>query len=87
MKLFDLHCDTLTEIYASGESLLKNSCNISLDIIGNFDKYVQVLAVWSNPNLNSDQLYDNFFATISHFKSSSFPLSYIFWQTLIIRSA
>lgn len=74
MKFFDLHCDTLAEIYAKKESLLSNTCNISLDLTDNFEKYTQVLAVWSNPKRTDDELYDNFFDTLSHFKSTSFPL-------------
>ncbi len=84
MNFFDLHCDTLTEIHASGESLLKNNCNISLDITENFDKYIQVLAVWSNPKLTDDELYDKFFDTLAHFKNTSFPLPEKFGYILAV---
>jgi membrane dipeptidase len=74
MRLFDLHCDTLTEIYLKKENILSNSCNISLDLTEKFDSFVQVLAVWSNPKFTDDELYSRFFDTINHFKSTSFPL-------------
>ena len=74
MRLFDLHCDTLTEIYLKKENILSNSCNISLDLTESFNSFVQVLAVWSNPKLSDDELYRNFFETLNHFKSTSFPL-------------
>ena len=74
MRLFDLHCDTLTEIYSKKENILSNTCNISLDLTEGFDSYIQVLAVWSSPKLTDDELYSRFFDTINHFKSRSFPL-------------
>ena len=74
MRLFDLHCDTLTEIYSKKENILSNTCNISLDLTEGFDSYFQVLAVWSSPKLTDDELYSRFFDTIDHFKSASFPL-------------
>ena len=74
MRLFDLHCDTLTEIYLKKENILSNTCNISLDLTEKFDSFVQVLAVWSNPKFTDDELYSRFFDTINHFKSTSFPL-------------
>lgn len=74
MRLFDLHCDTLTEIYSKKENILSNTCNISLDLTESFDSYIQVLAVWSSPKLTDDELYSRFFDTLAHFKSTSFPL-------------
>ena len=74
MRLFDLHCDTLTEIYSKKENILSNTCNVSLDLTEGFDSYIQVLAVWSSPKLTDDELYSRFFDTIDHFKSASFPL-------------
>lgn len=73
MKYFDLHCDTLTASYDKGESILHSSCDISLDLTSDFERYTQVLAVWSDPKYTSDELYERFFSVISRFKKSTLP--------------
>ncbi len=79
MKYFDLHCDTLSATYDRGETILKNTCDISLDLTSSFEDYIQVLAVWSDPKYTNDELYARFFSVLSHFKSTSLPenFSYI----------
>ena len=56
MKLFDLHCDTLSEMYKKGEGLFNNTCHISLDKCA-YEHYTQVMAVWSEHELSEDQNY------------------------------
>lgn len=58
MKLFDLHCDTLSEMYKKGEGLFNNTCHISLDKCS-YEHYTQVMAVWSEHQLSEDQNYEN----------------------------
>ncbi len=76
MKYFDLHCDTLTATYDKRESILCSSCDVSLDLTANFENYTQVLAVWSDPKYNDDELYERFFSVISHFKKSTLPQNF-----------
>lgn len=71
MKYFDLHCDTLTKAHDQGESIISGSCDISLDLTSNFEKYIQVLAVWSDPKYTDDELYERFFSVLSHFKRTA----------------
>ncbi len=79
MKYFDLHCDTLTATYDRDESIIKNTCDISLDLTSKIENYTQVLAVWSDPKYTNNELYARFFSVLSHFKSTSLPenFSYI----------
>ena len=50
MRYFDTHCDTLTKIYDSGESLFENSRHLSLNRLSTeFTSPVQVFAVWTEP--------------------------------------
>lgn len=48
MRLFDLHCDTLTCCYERGETLHDNSCSVSLRKAERlFSSYAQVFAVFT----------------------------------------
>ena len=55
MKLFDLHCDTLSEIYCAGESLDDNSLHISKKKAQQYEKYAQLFAIWSRHDLEPDE--------------------------------
>ncbi len=57
MRLFDLHCDTLYEMYKRDCHFDKNELNISLDKAKCFDEYRQVLAVWSQNDLTEEECY------------------------------
>ena len=46
MRLFDLHCDTITELYKNNGSLCKNSGHISLERAEYLSEYVQDYAVF-----------------------------------------
>lgn len=61
MKLFDLHCDTLTELYDKQECLSANSCHISLSRITRYAAWRQVFAVWSHHDLSDDENFERFF--------------------------
>ncbi len=60
-RLFDLHCDTLYEARRQGKSLAENDLCISFDKLRNYDGFVQILAVWSEPDPTEDQVYERFF--------------------------
>lgn len=57
MRLFDLHCDTLYEMYKKGERFASNTCHISLDKARAFDKYTQVTAIYSEHSLSEEEAY------------------------------
>ena len=46
MRLFDLHCDTMTELCRDKENLMSNNGHISLDRAGYLTEYVQDYAVF-----------------------------------------
>lgn len=60
MKLFDLHCDTLYEMYKQHQDFTCNSLNISLEKASCFDEYRQVLAVWSENSLSEEECFKQF---------------------------
>lgn len=68
MKLFDLHCDTLYEMYKRGCRFDKNELNISLEKAKCFSEYRQVLAVWSENGLSEDECFEQLLAIYKIYK-------------------
>ena len=53
-SFFDLHCDTATEMYCKKERLSDNSLAVSLQKANGFDRYIQVMAVWTDKCLDDE---------------------------------
>lgn len=67
MKLFDLHCDTLGEIFRRGETMFDNTCHIELNKAFNaLTSYTQVMAVWSEHNLSNDENYSRLLSALDY---------------------
>lgn len=67
MKLFDLHCDTLTEIRKKRETLEENSCQVSLSLARSvFEEYIQVMAIYSDNSLDGEENYRLFWETLDY---------------------
>ncbi|MGM9653461.1 MAG: dipeptidase [Eubacteriales bacterium] len=60
MRLFDLHCDTASELYEKKQPLSENSLHISLKKTAPFTAYVQVAAVWSCCRLENETAWERF---------------------------
>ncbi len=60
MRLFDLHCDTLYEMYKRNVGFIDNDLNISLEKAKCFDEYRQVLAFWSQNDLSEEECHGQF---------------------------
>ena len=67
-KIFDLHCDTLSEIYNSKEGLYSNSRAVSIDKFCDFDKKAQIFAIWSDNQKTEDETFVNFLHTATEFR-------------------
>ena len=59
-RIFDLHCDTVSEIYKSKESLLSNTKAVSIDKYSCFSKKAQVFAIWSDNEKSEDEAFVTF---------------------------
>ncbi len=62
--VIDAHCDTASEIYDRGETILKNNRHISLEHTAEFSSYVQFYAAWiskdaKNPMLRAVEILDH----------------------------
>lgn len=61
MYLADLHCDTLYEALRQKKSLISNDLSISFDRLREYERFIQIMAVWSDPRPDEDRIYDRFF--------------------------
>ena len=52
LSLFDLHCDTAFMMHRHRQPLMRNDFAISLENARKFEQYVQVMAIWTDPNLS-----------------------------------
>lgn len=75
IPLFDLHCDTLYELYLRNESFDSSNLHISKDKAKNFAPYIQIFAIWCNYSLSNDDAYINFFNVLDYAKQNCFSFS------------
>lgn len=52
--LFDLHCDTAFEMLVKRQSLANNTLAVSLHKADLFDRYIQVMAFWTDHRLDNE---------------------------------
>lgn len=71
MKLFDLHCDTPLKMYKLKESIRDNSLHVSLKKAGEFKKYIQCAAVWSEEELSDEDCFERFFKVCDCFEKEA----------------
>ena len=60
LRLIDTHCDTAFELYHKKESILQNSCHISLEKAAKYKSYAQFFAIWANRRRTDDETYGDF---------------------------
>jgi len=79
MKYFDLHCDTALGAYKTNSDFYENSLHIALGrtapgTINGFEKYTQVLAVFSEHSLTDDEAYEQFLKVVQYIETKKpFP--------------
>lgn len=69
MRLFDLHCDTITELCREKGSLLHNDGHISLDRAGYLTEYVQDYAVFIPDEFRGKEAVDYFDKVYDYYKN------------------
>ncbi len=60
MNYFDLHCDSILEMYHNKLDLYSNKLGVSIDKYANYNKKAQFFAVWCDEALTNDECYLNF---------------------------
>ncbi len=74
MRLFDLHCDTLSEMYDRGQILEKNSLHISLENARrSLDSYTQIMAIWSRHDKSDSENFSRFLKISELLKKEKAP--------------
>ena len=68
MKLFDLHCDTVTKMYKGQGSFVSNDLGVSLENYSKYDKKAQIFAIWSNSESTDDEAYLEFMHMADFFR-------------------
>ena len=53
MRIFDAHCDTLSEMYSKKQNFAKNNLHLDLARMEKYDRYTQVFAVFIPPEQKS----------------------------------
>ena len=70
MKYFDLHCDTATRTFFADTSLSSNDFHVSLDRLGNIEKYTQIMAVFSREDGADEECFEDFKKVIDYHKTN-----------------
>ena len=68
LRFFDLHCDTLTELYYGNRSFLENDLHISLKKIEKYERYAQVFAIFTHSSLSDEDGYLAFLKVSDFFR-------------------
>ncbi|MBR3998179.1 MAG: hypothetical protein IKI93_07525, partial [Clostridia bacterium] len=66
MKLIDLHCDTVLDLWRKGQSFADCSCDISQKKAEYLDKYIQLTAVFTSPKLTDGEGWEVFLKVREH---------------------
>ena len=69
ISLADMHCDTPFELFWRSQSFWNNDLSVSAAKAATYNSFLQVMAVWSDKNLNDDAAYAKSLEIIDHFKS------------------
>ena len=71
MRIFDLHCDTPYEMKKRNLNLNNDCLHISASKLNDVEKYVQIMAIWSDNELSDEDCYSAFFEIYKHFRKDS----------------
>ncbi len=75
IPLFDLHCDTFSEIFKFNFNLNSCSLHISLEKAKSFSPYIQVGAIWSDYRYDNDSAYSNYRENVRYLNKLQIPLN------------
>ena len=73
MRIADLHCDTLGEMYDRGLMFSDKTLDLCAPCIRDYDKYLQVTAVWSPKDLSNEECWQRFLGVCDMAGNTDFP--------------
>ena len=68
LSLFDLHCDTAYEMLKQGQPLEANTLAVSLEHAKAFQRYIQVMALWTDYALDDETGWERCLAMMDHLR-------------------
>lgn len=71
MRYFDLHCDTLYEMYEKNVGFFESGCQVSLENASLFDGYARVCAIWTKAGISDDAAFERYKSILAHAKNAS----------------
>lgn len=71
LSLFDLHADTAWAMYRTKQPLLSNSLAVSLDKAQKYVRYIQIMALWTSPDLSDEDGYIRLFEMLKNLANDS----------------
>ena len=69
LSLFDLHADTAWAMYQTNAPLESNSLAVSLEKAKYYNRYIQVMALWTSPDLNNEDGYLRLLEMVKNLKN------------------
>ncbi len=60
LSLIDTHCDTAFELYHRKQSIVENTCHVSLEKASQYKNYTQFFAIWADRRRCDDECYNDF---------------------------
>ena len=75
IPLFDLHCDTLNEMYRKSLSFCSSSLHISQEKTNCYYPYVQICAIWSDWHLSNEDSFDEYKNCLEYCKNLGFDFT------------
>ena len=66
MRYFDLHCDTLYEMFERGVGFENNGLCVDLKNAALFEKYARITAIWTKAGMSDDDAYERYKNIVGH---------------------
>ncbi|MBO4353480.1 MAG: membrane dipeptidase [Clostridia bacterium] len=66
MNYFDLHCDTLYEMYEKGTGFYGSGCAVSFENTALFGKYARIMAIWTKAGIPDEEAYVRYKNILAH---------------------
>jgi len=70
LNYFDLHCDTLYEMYEKNTGFYESGCAVSLENAAIFDKYARIAAIWTKAGIPDGDAYARYKEILAHARAS-----------------
>ncbi len=74
IPLFDLHCDTFSELYKNNYDFKNAPLHVSLNNAKCFSPYMQICAIWSDCHLSDNDAFEHYKKVLKYIKGQRITL-------------